>query len=102
MKESSANSLSKDLNKLGVTILTFGAKWCRYCQLLKDELIELETENPQLTILHIDTDENEDLAVSYDVSVLPTTLYFVDGVLKERDLGFKKCNEIAQIVKNLQ
>lgn len=102
MLEFSSGSLTDEIKKDGITIVTFGAVWCRYCSMINEELLSLEKLNPDIKLIHVDCDEHEQLAIEYNVLVLPTSLYFVNGALVKVEHGYKKLNELKQIIESLK
>ena len=72
----------------GEVLVDFFATWCGPCNMLAPVLEQVAAEHPEVTILKIDVDELGVLAQRYQVSSIPTLLYFVDGVQKNKSLGF--------------
>ncbi|MFA7662997.1 MAG: thioredoxin family protein [Patescibacteria group bacterium] len=78
-------------------ILKFGATWCPGCVVMGPRLEEIKTQNPDIEIEMIDTDQNPELAEKYDVRDLPTLVYLdKNGVELEKQHGIlpkEKINE---------
>ena len=72
----------------GEVLVDFFATWCGPCNMLAPILEQVANENPELTIAKVDVDEVGALAQRYGVASIPTLLYFKDGELKNRGLGF--------------
>lgn len=102
MKKTSSVSFKNDLTEKTIEIVTFGARWCKFCALIKDELVELENKNQDVGILYIDADEEESLAEEFNITKLPTLLYFVKSELKKTEIGFKKCKDIENTIASLK
>ncbi len=102
MKKSSSVSFQNDLIEKNITVVTFGAKWCKYCHLIKDELVELENKNHKVGVLYLDADEEETLAEKFNITKLPTLLYFLKGDFKKAESGFKKCKDIENTIASLK
>ena len=60
-----------------ILLLYFGAKRCSPCNILKDRIINESDEMPKLLVGYIDVDleENNDIADTYDVKMLPTQIF---------------------------
>ncbi|KAH8234821.1 hypothetical protein KR032_003747, partial [Drosophila birchii] len=62
-------------------LVEFFATWCGPCAMIGPRLEQLANEySTRLIILKIDVDENEDLAVQYDVSSMPTFVIIKNSV----------------------
>ena len=94
---------SEVLEGSGLKIVDFYADWCGPCRKLSPILQEIESEIQQnVTFTKINTDENLELAKTYQVSGLPTLLLFKDGNVVERLVGLMpKSSIITNIEKYL-
>jgi thioredoxin 1 len=71
-------------------LLDCWAGWCAPCRRLAPELEQLQREQPdRLKIAKLDCDEFPDLAHLLGVSILPTMLLFVDGVVESSLRGYR-------------
>ncbi|KAH8264778.1 hypothetical protein KR038_000763 [Drosophila bunnanda] len=62
-------------------LVEFFATWCGPCAMIGPRLEQLANEySTRLIILKIDVDENEELAIQYDVSSMPTFVIIKNGV----------------------
>ncbi|KAH8363996.1 hypothetical protein KR084_001181 [Drosophila pseudotakahashii] len=62
-------------------LVEFYATWCGPCAMIGPRLEQLATEySGRMLILKIDVDQNEDLAVQYEVSSMPTFLIIKNRV----------------------
>ncbi|KAH8293871.1 hypothetical protein KR054_005876, partial [Drosophila jambulina] len=79
----SKGAFTKILEEAGTKhiLVEFFATWCGPCAMIGPRLEQLATEYvTRLIILKIDVDENEDLALQYDVSSMPTFVIIKNGV----------------------
>ena len=72
----------------GEVLVDFFATWCGPCNMLAPILEQVANENPELTIAKVDVDEVGALAARYGVASIPTLIHFVDGVEKDKALGY--------------
>jgi len=65
----------------------FSAVWCGPCKVFKPIMKELSDEGYDIEF--IDGDENQDLAVQYNIRSVPTTIIEEDGKEVSRIVGVK-------------
>lgn len=81
-------------------LLEFGAVWCNPCKLLEPALIELAGEwGDDILVAKVDVDHNPEIAQSYQVLSIPTTILFKGGEAQERIVGFKPKEQINSKVQ---
>jgi thioredoxin 1 len=69
-------------------LVTFCSPWSRPCKVLDSVLHEVAMVCGQgMKIVKVNADNNPELSVWYDIHSVPTTLYFVEGVLRARVVG---------------
>ena len=74
--------------KAGKPVLVdFNATWCGPCRMLKPTLEAVAAERPDVEIVGIDVDENQDLAEEYGVYSIPCLILFKDGMEADRSVG---------------
>lgn len=75
-----ANTTVADFNKRvenspGLVVVDFFATWCPPCQRLIAELPNIANENPNVTFLKVNVEENTSLASAYNVSSIPRIVF---------------------------
>lgn len=82
-------------------LVDFYAIWCGPCKMLAPIVEKVIEENPSITLLRVDVDQNEELARRYGIVSIPTLIYFKNGTLANQSVGYigedavKKFVEIA-------
>jgi thioredoxin 1 len=71
----------------GLVIVDFSATWCPPCRLIEPILDEIAAERPDIKVATIDTDQNLQTTVRFNVRSMPTILFFRDGQLVDRIVG---------------
>lgn len=62
-----------------LVVVDFFATWCGPCKMISPKLEELAKDFKNITILKVDVDECEDLAMEYEVSAMPTFVFIKKG-----------------------
>ncbi len=68
-------------------LVDFWAEWCGPCRMVAPLLDEIASQNDSVRIAKLNVDENQDIAMRFDVSSIPTFILFKDGVPADRMLG---------------
>jgi len=78
---------NKEVEK-GRVVVDFFATWCGPCRMLGQVLEEFSKENDDITILKIDIDEYQELAMKFGIMSVPTMNFYKDGELINKKVGF--------------
>ena len=65
-----------DSIKEGRVLVDFYALWCGPCKMLAPIVEKVIEENPEVDLLRVNVDENEELAVRYNIVSIPNLIYF--------------------------
>lgn len=85
--------LTKDL-----TLVDFYAEWCGPCKMLGPVLEKLENIN----IIKVDVDIHQQLAMNYGIMSVPSLLFFKNGQLVKKEIGFRSAEDLKNIISNLK
>lgn len=92
MESSNAQQFTKAISQ-GITIVDFFAPWCRPCIAFGPTFEKFAQEfKDRANFLKINIEEEQSIAVDYDIISIPTILVFKDGVNVLRKTG--SMNEI--------
>ncbi|EDW41489.1 thioredoxin-2 [Drosophila sechellia] len=79
--KSSFDKLIDDAGTTKYVLVEFFATWCGPCAMIGPRLEQLASDYfGRMVVLKIDVDENEDLAVQYEVNSMPTFLIIKNRV----------------------
>lgn len=96
----SAN-FAQNIQKEGITIVDFWAEWCGPCQMLGPVIEELAQERNDIKVCKVDVDEEGGLAAHFEVANIPALLFFKDGQVAKKMVGFHSREEIDLILASL-
>ena len=84
----------------GKVLVDFYADWCGPCKMMSpiiDEISEEMKEN--LKVGKINVDENQELAIKYNVMSIPTIMIFENGNLIKTFVGVTNKDDILSYLK---
>ena len=80
-------------------LIDFYADWCGPCKVLSPIVEEVAKENPDLKVVKIDVDANENLSYKYRTYSIPTLVVIKDGKEVNRAVGVISKSDILKLVK---
>ena len=83
-------------------LVKIGAKWCGPCRTLSDTLHNLDPNKISDTLIadvDIDEEDNEDIAIEYNIRSIPMTLYVKNGEVLNKYLGASSAEEIYKRIE---
>lgn len=80
-------------------LVDFYADWCGPCQMLSPIVDEVANEREDIKVCRINVDNEQDLAIKYDVMSIPTLVVIKNGEEVNRTVGLVDKNEILDMIK---
>lgn len=93
--------LSEELNKAGdkLVVLDFFATWCDPCKRIGPIMETVAQQFKNVIFLKIDVDENIESSLKYEITSMPTFIFFKKKQMLERFSGSSKDKVISIINK---
>ena len=82
----------------GPVLVDFNADWCGPCKMLAPVIDELAEEHPEIKVVSVNIDDEEDLADEYDVFSIPCLVVFKGGEETDRSVGGRSKEEILEMI----
>jgi thioredoxin 1 len=96
-KVSDADFDSVVLKASGPVLVDFWAEWCGPCRMIGPALEEIAgTLDGKVTIVKLNVDENQETAIKYNVTSIPTLMIFKNGELAARQIGAAPKQKLEQ------
>lgn len=85
-----------------LVVVDLWAPWCGPCKMVTPVLEEISNEyKGKVIIVKCNVDENPSIAAKYNISNIPTVLYFKNGSLINRQLGTAPKNSYKNKIDTL-
>jgi thioredoxin 1 len=68
-------------------LVDFWAPWCGPCRVVAPVLEEIGKERPDLKIVKLNVDDNQNTAAAFDVLSIPTLILFRNGQVAKKIIG---------------
>ena len=95
----SKNQFDETVKSEKLTIVDFWAVWCGPCRVLKPLLHKIAGEHPEIQLLTVDVDANQELAAEYDINSIPAVFMFKNWEIVDSFVGVMPENEILEKIE---
>ncbi|MFC7204174.1 thioredoxin [Haloferax namakaokahaiae] len=95
-----AEAFEDTVSKYDVVLVDFYADWCGPCKMLEPTVERLAAET-DAAIVKVDIDQNQQLAMQYQVRGVPTVMLFSDGQPAERLVGVRGYDDYERLIDSL-
>ena len=88
----------------GIVFVDFWAEWCGPCRMFGPIFEAASDAEPEIVFAKVDTEKEQQLAGSLEITSIPTLMAFRDGILLYNRAGALPApafDELVQAVKNI-
>ena len=79
-------------------LLDFWANWCGPCRMLAPIVEEIANERDDIKVGKVDVDAQEELAVKFSITSIPTLIVFENGQIKNNSVGVMPKSDILALL----
>ncbi len=95
----SKNFEEEVLNSNEKVLIDFYADWCGPCKMLSQIVEDVAKERTDIKVVKINIDEEQDLAIKYQVMSIPTLVVIENGNILTSSVGVIDKKEILEMLK---
>ncbi len=79
-------------------LVDFWASWCGPCRMVGPILDEIAQEREDIKVVKVNVDEEQELALKYQIMSIPTLMVFKDGQKVNQALGAMPKHQILELL----
>ena len=95
---SKENFESEVLKSENPVLIDFYADWCGPCKMVSPIVEQLAKEHEDVKVVKINIDDNQELAVNFGVTAIPTLIVVKNGEEVTRTVGVASKSEIEAMI----
>jgi len=94
-----ANFSAEVLEAKETVLVDFWAPWCGPCRMQAPVLEKFAEANPDVKVVKINVDDNQELAMEYKIMSIPSLIVFKNGEAVNMAVGLQSKNALEELVR---
>ena len=94
-----ANFSAEVLEAKETVLVDFWAPWCGPCRMQAPVLEKFAEANPDVKVVKINVDDNQELAMEYKIMSIPSLIVFKNGEAVKMAVGLQSKNTLEELVR---
>jgi thioredoxin 1 len=82
-----------------IVLVDMFAEWCGPCKMLSPVLEQVAAMYPKVKIIKVDVDKEPTLAQNFSIQSVPTVMFFYNGELKQKLMGFNPKDRFIKLLE---
>lgn len=99
LKVTSSNFEEEVLKSDKTVLVDFYADWCGPCKMLSPVVEAVANENEDIKVVKVNVDDEQDLAIKYQVMSIPTLVVIKNGEVANKSVGLVSKSQILDLLK---
>lgn len=97
VKKITENEFEEEI-KEGTVLVDFYADWCGPCKMLAPILETLASKHPDVKVLKVNVDAEQNLAMKHSIMAIPTLIVYKDGKQSDVRQGFANLELLEEMI----
>ncbi len=99
VSDDDANIFASVIKGKKLVLVDFNAVWCKPCKMMEPDVMKIKAEQKEIVeVLSIDVDKHPDIAAKYNITAMPTLIYFKNNEILEQSVGMQSYDELMKMV----
>ena len=92
-------NFKETVNSEQKTLVDFWAPWCGPCRMLSPIIDEIAENATDFQVGKVNVDEQQNIAIEYQIAAIPTLLVFKNGEVIAKSLGLLSKEEVLALLE---